>query len=426
MGMFDDLRIYRVALNADLKTAPFFADSFWTRYMGFIGLSSPANEPKSVALGSSETKNLSPTGKPIEVLTNFMADGGTTMDIPLINRLTNQPLYDTQLLNNEEESKLTYLESKLHIYRQGVVVQDSKMGVQKNDAKLTKAIMGKAQGMLKDYFSRLIPYQPYPALLEGYSDNLTAATTTYGGAGVTAVLHPNFYVAGTTRPTWSATPATWATNIGNALATLSDDSTKRMSAEMVKSMVRQASALKIRPATKVNGKLLYDIVMSEAGAFDLSKDEEFRTAMNYAYMGSQEKARLEYGQLDGMVFFNAIIHVDQNMPDAKVTGDTGWDSTKTVSFGNTNYMANPLSTGNKKLAILFGASAVVCGYAKPLSFEQETWDYKYKKTEGADIIIGFERADIYDRDGKFGTAGFKENCSSLVVAHWGDDTVTSF
>ena len=425
MGMFDDLRIHRTLLNADLKYAPFYSDSFWTRFMGFIGAGSD-NYPKSVALGSSETRSLTPTGKPIEVLTDFMAEGSDSMDIPLLNPLTNQPLYDTQLLNNEEESKLSYLEAYLHIYRFGTIVQDSKMGVQKNPKKLTKLLMSKAQSQLKDYARRLIGYQPYLALLEKFSDNLTASTAV-GGGGATIVLHPNFYVAGTTRPTWSATPATYATNVAAALATLTDTSAKRMSAEMIKSMVRQASALKIRPATKINGKLLYDIVLSEAGAFDLSKDTEFRTAMNYAYMGTVEKAKLDYGQIDGMVFFNAIIHVDQNMPDAKISGDTGWDSTKTVSFGNTTYMANPLSTGNKKLAILFGASAVACAYAKPLSFEQETWDYKSKVTEGADLIIGFERADIMDRDAKFAaTAAFKENASSFVVAHWGDDVVTSF
>lgn len=427
MGMFDDLRAHRVLLNADMKFAPWTSDSFWTQFMGFIG-AGDAGYPKSVEIGSNEERKrlLQPTGKPIEVLTDFMADGSESMDIPLLNPLVNQPLFDTQLLNNEEEQKLTYQECFLHIYRHGVIVRDSKMGQQKlKKPEIQKRLMSNAQSQLKDYFQRLIGYQPYLALLEKFSDNLSSAKTDRGGAGKTIILHPNFYVAGATKPTWSDTAATYATNVSNALGTLTDTASKRMSASMIKSMVRLASQKKIRPAHKVGKKLLYDVVLSEAGAFDLSKDEEFRTAMNYAYMGTQEKHALEYGQLDGMVFFNCVIHVDANIPDAKVSGDTGHDTTKTVSFGNTTYMANPLSTGNKKLAILFGASAIACGHAQPLQFEQETWDYKYKKTEGADTLVGFTRADIVDYDGNYGTAGnFYENASSLVVAHWGDDDVT--
>ena len=418
--MFSDLREYRKLLNTQLQYAPWTAESFWTKFMGFIG--SDGSYPKAVPFGSLGTKYLNPTGKPIEVLTQFQTQGRDTLEIPMLNPLTGDPIYDAQLLGNEEEMKLTYKEVKLFIYRKGVVVQDSKMGKQLLSKDIERQLMKKAQSALKDYFSRLIGYQPYNALLEKYSSNLTASTL-LGGAGLTPVLHPNFYVAGATDPTWSATPATYATNVAAALNTLTDTSTKRLNAEAIKKMVRKASSLKIQPAHKVNGKLLYDIVISESGAYDLAKDEEFRTAMNYAYMGAQEKAKLDYGQLDGMIFFNAVIHVDQTIPDAKISGDSGHDTAKTVSFGNTSPLANPLSTGNRKLAILFGSSAVACGYASPLSFEQETWDYKYKVTEGADMIVGFERADIMDYDGKFGTAGFKENASSLVFAHWGDSSV---
>lgn len=421
MSMYDNLREYRKLLNTSLKFAPWTGDSIWVNQMGFIG--SDGNYPKAVAFGSSETKFLTPTGKPIEVVTQFQQDGRDVLEVPLLNPLTNQPTLDEQLLGKEEEQKLTYQEVHLHIFRHGVITQDSKMGRQKLDAKIAKQIMTRAKNQLSDYFRRLIGYQPYLALLEKYSYNLTAATAS-GGAGLTPVLHPNFYVAGSTKPTWSETPATYATNVAAKLAELSNAAEKRMSAALIKSMVRQASLLKIRPAAQVGGKKLYDIVISEAAAFDLSKDEEFRAAFNYAYMGGKQASELEYGQIDGKVFFNAVIHVDQNIPDVKITGDSGHDTSKTVSFGNTDYMKNPLSTGNRNLAILFGASAVACGYGAPLQFESEDYDYKYKKTEGADMLVGFERTDIQDFDGKFGTAGLKENASSLVVAHWADNSVT--
>lgn len=422
MGMFDDLRSYRKLLSAQMKYAPWYSDSFWVQFMGFIG-NGEGKYPKTVNLGSTEAKLLSPTGKPIEVLTNFMNEGSDVMEIPLLNPLTNQPIFESQLLGNEEQRNMTYLEVYLHTFRHGVILRDSKLGEQRlKKPEVQKQLMSGAQEDLKDYFRRLIGYQPYLATLEKYSDNLT--NTARGGGAMTPILHPNFYVAGTTKPTWSATPATYATNVANALGTLSDTSAKRMSASMIKSMCRLASQKKIRPTHKVGSRLLYDIVISTAGAVDLLLDEEFRTAMNYAYMGQGDKSRLEYGHVNGIVFDNAVIHVDENIPDAKVSGDTGWDSSKTVSFGNVNYMSDPISTGNKKLAILFGASFIGCGYASPLSFEQETWDYKAKKTEGAEMIVGFTRADIMDYDKRYGSTDFKENNSSLIVAHWGDDSVT--
>ena len=442
MGMFGsdaaELRAYRVGLNKALEFAPWYAESYWASQMGFI--KSPGNYPVSVNLGSSETKRLTPTGKSVEVLTNFMHDGGDAMDIPLINPLIGTPIFDTQARGTEEEVMMTYKTAHLHIYRHPVIIQDSPMGAQKlQETAWKKMLMKGAKEQLGDYFSRVINFQPYNALLYKYSDNLFLPTATRGGRGLGIVSHPNFYVEGYGRAsypsgntTWTNLPGTAAyeTDVATAVTTLTNDSTKRMSAKLIRKMVNTAIQLKIQPNTPYRGRKYFNIVISQAAAWDLLEDATYKRDYAWADMGKGDDARTITGQVEG-IYFNAFISVDMNMPTVKVTGDTGYDSNYTVSYANcqdgtTHYIKQPYDRGNRKLAILHGAGAVVAAQAQPLGFTKETFDYEYVKSEEGRMMVGFERCDITDFDGRFGTAGaIQQNASSLVWAHWGDDDVAS-
>jgi hypothetical protein len=440
MGMFGDetteLRAYRVALNNEMMYAAWYADSYWNRHMGFI--KSDGQYPKSVQLGAGETKRLEPTGKSIEVLTNFMHDGGDAMDLPVLNPLTNLPHFDTTMIGNEEERFMTYMTTHLWIYRHSVIVEDTKMGTQKlQEMAWKKRLMKGAKQDLTNYFSRAINFQPYNALLYKYSDNLFLPKEVKGGRGLTPVSHPNFYVAGYGRASWNTSTQTWTnapgtagyeTDVATALADLNNDASKRMSAKMIRQIVTLATQLKIQPNISYKGRKLYSIVISQAAANDLAADAEYKKDRAFADMGAGDDAKNVSGQIEG-IYYNAMISVDQNIPTAKITGDYGYDSTYTVSYANcqsstTNYILTPFDTGNRKLAILHGASCVGAAYAQALEFESEYRDYKYTKSEEARMMVGFERFDVTDYDGHYGTAGLvKENTSSLVFAHWGDDNV---
>lgn len=441
MGMFGDeaseLRAYRVALNNELQFAPWYAESYWASHMGFI--KSPGNYPVSVNLGSSETKRLTPTGKSVEVLTNFMHDGGDAMDIPLVNPLIGAPIFDSQARGTEEEQYLTYKTAHLWIYRHPVIIQDSPMGAQKlQETAWKKLLMNGAKEQLGDYYSRLINFQPYNALLYKYSDNIFLPKTNRGGRGLTAVSHPNFYVEGYGRASWPTGNTTWnnlpgtvayETDVATALTDLTNTPTKRMSAKLIRKMVNTAIQLKIVPNTMYRGKKYFNIVISQAGAWDLLQDAEYKKDRAYADMGKGNDAHNITGSVED-IYYGALISVDMNIPTAKVSGDTGYDSNYTVSYancqdGSTHYIKTPFDTGNRKLAILHGASCVVAAQAQPLKFTKETFDYEYVKSEEGRMMVGFERADITDYDGRYGTAGaIRQNASSLVWAHWGDDDVT--
>jgi len=429
MGMFTkDMKAYRALLSKKIERAAWTEMPMWNQFIGFIG-NGDVRYPRSVAMGSSETKRLKPTGKPIEVLTNFMHEGGATMDIPLLNPLTEMPvLGDEQLLGTEESRKITYKTATINQVRKGVKVRDGRMSEQYlKKPEVQRAFMEGAQAELSDFFGRYNGYQPYAALLQRYGSNITASTAK-GGLGYTQASHPNFFVAGYTgtgQATWSDTPATYETNVATALASLTDTSSDYFSTSTIEAAAFHASRLKIR-RVKVSGvqEPAYCMVISPAQAIQLLRDTKWLDTVKYTLPRSTE-SKLVTGQLIG-VYRGVAIFVDQNIPGARVSSTAGYDAARgTVNYGNANFLADPIDTSPLKLAILFGASAVAAGYASPLGFDRETWDYKNKLTEGGGMIVGFERCDVYDNDGYYGTAGnFHENTSSMVIATYSSESVS--
>lgn len=421
-GMYNtDMAAYRALLAKEMEYAA-VQIPFWSDFMGFIG-SADKPYPISVNVGSGRTKLLKPTGKPIEVLTNFEHEGGVTMDIPVAFSIGGQPQYgDTPVRGKEERRKLGYKTCAVNQVRKGVLIQDGRMSKQvlKKDA-VQKELMQTAQRELLAYNHKWGAYQPYMAFLQRYSDNLTASAVD-DGLGLTKYSHPNFFVAGDGQVAFSDTHATYEAAVAAKLAGLTDTASDHFSTKVIENMVYYASILRIQPvAFGKNG--FYPIVINGAQAIQLFQDEKWLAANTHGAPRSEELNRLFTGILVG-VYRNAMIYVDNSAPGVKINGDDGFTAaasttgtTAGVQYGNVDFIDNPLDTSDKKLAILFGASSVVCGYASPLGFDQETWDYANNKSEASNMIIGFERSDIYDRDGFFGTSGnFKENTSSLVCA----------
>jgi len=414
----EDLSHYRKLLNKKMELA-IWQQSIWSKFMGFIN---DGRYEKSAKYGSA---TLRPTGKPIEVLKDF-THGGISMDIPIRYPLTDSGIAGKlQLLGNEEQIKTANKTISVNQIRHGVLIQDNKMSKQAlSDPFLVKELMGNASAELQDWFNRWLATQPYFAFLQGYSEHLTRSTT-LGGLGKTKKSHMNTYVAGAGRVSFSNTAATYEASVASAIGGLT--SADVMSTEVIENMVYAASHNhRIQPITVGQSKL-YPIVISDAAARQLRDDTKWKDRNLYAG-GEKESNALFNGQVEG-VYGGALILVDNTIPSAYVTGDGDFsnaDSTtgdaNGVQYGKysnniVSFMSSPVDTGARKPAVLFGASAIACGVASDISFENETVDYKQKKTEGADMIIGFEVSDIVDSDGYFGLSGDKryENYSSLVA-----------
>lgn len=424
MGQYNqDMKAYRAILNREMHLAHMVETPFWSQFIGFIG--SEGRYPKSVALGSNRTKLLRPTGKPIEVLTNFEHEGGVTMDIPVVYPLTEPMIYgDKQLLGTEESRKIAYKTVRINQVRKGIKVRDGKMSEQVlKKPEVQKELMTTASIELRDINTRWNGFGVYDAFLRGFSDNLTS-TVADGGLGVTAKSHPNFYVMGSGKAAWNDNPVTYESNVATALATLTDASTDYFSTRTIEAAVFYASKHKIQPM-KFGSQQFYCMVISPAQAIQLWSDQKWLNAQSERIKAEGDKSPLFTGIIEG-VYRGVLIYVDQNAPGTKVTGDTGYDSSRgVVNYGNKNPLENPIDESPRKLAILFGKSAIACGYASALKFEQETWDYGNKKTEGSHMIVGYERSDIYDSDGDFGVSGnFKENTSSMVIATYSPENVS--
>jgi len=405
----EEMKAYRRLLSEDLART-FTHRSKFAKYMGFIDTSIYEN----IAIYGS-TRGLQPTGKPIEVLQNFLR-GGLSMDIPVMYPLVNQPKTGADtLLGSEEARRLFYKTVSISQYRHGVVQQDNKLSKQalENPNMIKQLLMGN-QTELKDYFGRLLSYQPYLALYTGYSDNLVLS------AGKTQKSHPNFFVPKLGRVGWDSVTNTYVAGsapgtAGYEAAVLAGvngmDDGCVFNTKIIDNMVLNAGLLRI-PKTAIGEYEGYLIHIHPGQAAQLRADTRWITGHKDVMLPDENK-KLFSGQVEGW-WNGAYIIVDECNPGVST-------STGALVYGNSNYMANPIFHGDIKLAVLIGASAIACGYGDKLSFETEDKDYKQWIGDAASMMVGFERGDIVDADGNvsgntLGTSAFLENTSSLVVA----------
>jgi len=387
----------------------------WSKFMGMINT---VNQEETHKFG---TKVFKATGQPIEVLKDF-TQGGAKMDTPVAYPLTEQGISGAkQLLGNEEQKKLANMEVKINQKRHGVLIQDNKLSKQAlQQPKIIKQLMSGATADLGDWFQRWNGYNIGLTFLQGASEHICNPTAD-GGLGHQRVSHMNTYVAGSGRVTFSNTHATYEAAVAAALGGLTNVAGDYMTTNFIRSLVYQASHVhRIQPPIK--GSKLYPIAISDAALLQLSQESTFIDAMNLA------KARGDQNpQFTGkwaIPYMGALLLIDETLPSAYLNGDSEFvasysttGTTAGVQYGlPTTFMSVPVDGGNLKPAILFGKSAIACGVSSDLNFENEEWDYKQKKTEGADMIIGHQIADIIDTEGYWSTPGNKryENVSSLT------------
>jgi hypothetical protein len=361
----------------------------------------------------------------IHVVKDFEREGGIYMDIPVLVPLTGKGKVGLATLRgNEEKRKILTKKVAINQVRHAVEIQDNKMSkAVLRKPQVVMALMERGKADLQDWFSRRMAQFPYHAILGGYSNNLTDPVD---GIGFTAKSHPNNYVAGYGRvPFSNLFNAAYETATSNALATLSDVPDKHFSLAKIKNMVYLANYHKLTPIL-IQGKLLYLIFIPPALAWQLKQDAEYLTYLKDAGVRGNENI-IFTGELEGTFVEGAYMIIDDTMPAARISGDTGYDSDwGTVNYGLDTYMANPRDAGNRKCAIICGAGAITAGYGSELAFESETADYAQFLGDSADMITGFERCDIIDDDNYFGNGAgaFYENNSSMAYWFYAEDQLT--
>lgn len=275
---------------------------------------------------------------------------------------------------------------------------------------------------LQDYFLRWTAYAHYDALFKGFSDNIIAPSNQGGfGSVYTERPHPNYYVAGYGKVTTSdyADYDAYNHDIAVQLDALSQNGRKeKLTVSLLESMIAEATNLKIqRAVVGPKGDRYFLILIDNVGAFQLMQDPDWREIQMNAAARGEEINKLFLGRVEGFMS-GAYILVDETIPGATVSGV---GDAMRVSFGTDNPMATPVDTSNIRHAVLLGASAIAVAHALPVQFKSETWEFERHKEDAGIMIAGWNRVDIYDKDGYFGVKGkFKENVSSMVMAYYSE------
>jgi len=418
MGIINsDLRMYRDALSQKMRKSQWTQIPVWAEMIGHIGGTDEHGYPKSVPFGSVQARTLRPTGKPIEVLTDWNHMGGHSIDVPIKLPLRKKPIYgDNQAEGNEEDINWVYNRCLINQVRRPVKTKDGLMGEQALTPKMLMQIWDNLKDEFIHYNQRWQAYAPYDALYRGFSDNILAPKSEGGfGDVIKQRSHPNFYVAGYGRVPFNPDPEAYENAIKTQLDAL--DSNDKMTMQVVRNAQIYGSRHMIVPTTAGKFKVKGILIINDAQMAQLAQDPLFKELHIALITKEGDNAALFTGAYEAHLVEGVLILVDINNPGVWTSGDTGYDSSRgIINYGNPNPLENAVHESDRKLAVYIGASAVMCGHTVPLGFKNRTADYDNVRGESSYTVIGYTRADRYDYDGFLSPSEFIGNTSSLVIA----------
>ena len=429
-GMYDpSVQIFRT--NLGLKTGK---EVWWrgrfSQLMSFIDHVKFKETARYTAVQGSRA----PNEAVIHVIRDFEKKGGIDYEFPIRHPLTGQGRIGAAPLSNHgEDRKITMQMLKMNMRRHAVNVRDNEISEQLLPKQLAMDLLERGADDLKDWFSRLLPFDALFSIVQGYSENVTNSDW---GRGVSAKSHPNFYVQGDGRVAFS-TPKTfnaaYETNVATALATLSDTSSKRFNAQSIRNMVFLAANVHRIPKIKMKGKEGYLIFVTGAHMKQLREDSEWLSAQKDAAARGEDN-QIFTGYMEGYWYEGAWLVEDQTLPACRVLGDTdtsvfgvAYDSTRgTVNYHRADYMDSPLDVSPRKLAILVGSGAIMAANVRGFKLTSEVTDHEQKIEDGGRMFYGFQRSDMIDTENLFGNGAdtLYDNTTSLVYATWTPTTIT--
>jgi len=377
-------------------------NTFWAKFAGNVDISDDNGNPK-----------YSPSGKPIEVLNSFIAEGRDNMLIPFLRELSGSPVFgDSVLKGTGEDQSMYWLRSYVNQYRKAVMKKSGSMSEQRQ--KLYK-LYEAAKPQLSRWFSKYENQSVFRTFYEGVSPNLSAGTA-YDGLGLVMRYHPNWYycdddTAGTLTEVGTAGKTKTAANLDTA-----EGSQKGISAKMLQNLRIKAMTKRIPQIITKSGMPYWAMVVHPEQMKDLQQDSTFTSAQQAAFTGKAldlPELSAAQGFYAGFAIFEDIVGVRQ------------WDDTASVGdelFGSsTSSMLAPdaaTPSSENYNAIVFGNSAVGKGVAKDLHFTNEVDDHENTVEIGGAIINGYNRSEFFAEDDAAQSSGdaFYKNNSARTAA----------
>jgi len=385
--------------NLTAKTAKeTWYNTFFARWSGNVDISKDDNGNPSYH----------PSGKPIEMLTDFVQAGRDNMLIAMEKRLTGDPVYGDEVLKGTgEDQDLDWLRVYVNQYRKAVV---AKSGAMANQRLKIYNMMKKAKPQLVNWGSQYENQAVFRSYYEGVSPNLSKGTA-YGGLGVVKRLHPNWYYndGGVLKQAGDA----GETKIASDLDTAASNTDEGMTSEIVEFLNPVMMTKRIPQIVSENGYPYWAGVISPQQKITLATDSDFAAANRAAWTGLKTNAELKgfVGYYFGFAFYEDLI------------GIRSWDSTNNNLFGTTTAAAFEPSTlpadGNQN-AIFFGNSSMGKGIAQDgTKYTTEIDDHENVKEIGMAVINGYNRADYFDDSEATESAGgafYKNNAAETFSA----------
>ena len=392
--------IANVAILNKLLAKESWFNTFWAKFSGNVDISSDDN-------GNNVYR---PSGNPIEMLSDFVAQGRDNMLIPFLKDLTGAPVYgDTVLKGTGEDQTMQWLRSYVNQYRKAVMKRSGQMSEQRQ--KLYK-LYDEARPQLARWFTKWENQAVFQAFYEGVSPNLSTATGS-DGLGIVKRYHPNW---------WYLSAADTLTAVGTDgnlksageldTAAAAADNPFKMSAASLQNLRLKCMTKKIPQMSTAGGYPYWCLVMHPKQLLDLQQDTVYYGAQREAYSG-KTLAMPEFSGAAG-VYAGFMIYED-------IVGIRAWDDAAGAKnfFGTTMATRFAATAGDNYNAIVFGKSAMGKGIAKDLHFTSEIDDHANTIEVGGAVINGYNRNEYYDEDDakeESGDAFYKNQSSETVAA----------
>ena len=369
-------------------------NTFWAKFSGNVDISERDN-------GNPVYK---PSGKPIEILNQFIAQGRDNMLIPFIKQLTGSPVYgDTVLKGTGEDQTMHWLRSYVNQYRKAVMKKSGSMSEQRQ--KIFK-MYEEARPQLADWFTKWENQAIFQTFYEGVSPNLSTGTAS-DGLGLVRRYHPNWYCNDGDALTAVGTEN--QLTIESELDTMESNTDKHMDAAILRKLRVKMMELKIPQIVSESGHKYWALIVHPQQLATLQADSEYNNGYLYGNMG---KGAGSMPQVHGMAAYFAGFCIFED-----IVGIRSWDNTASANnfmgaTTTTRFAATAAGTSIYN-AIAFGGSAIGKGVASDLSFTDEVDDHKNTVEIGGAVINGYNRADFFSETNAAETSAFSKNNAAV-------------
>jgi len=385
-------------LNQDLRREAWYG-TFWHAFVGDVKvINNPSGE-----------KLMTPSGNPIERLTDFAGAGRDNMLIPFRRRLTGAPVFgDTVAKGTGERRTFNWLRSYINQTRKVVEAQAGKM----SDLRARKLkLIENAKPDLVDWWAQYLNQEIYRAFYEGLSTNLSGSKN-YDALGVYKRYHPNIYVNNGGVMDACGTEKQFCTAAQLDTSVTAADT--GLTVAFLRLMRIKCMQLKIPQIVTKNGYKFWVLVVHPAQAKTLKTDTDYKAATDSAF-SSHIKDHPAFASamnaMEGFVIFEDIV------------GIRGWDDATGAFYGDDdtnpiNSMFEPTAITDNYCALCFGNQAMGIGVEEALNFGEEVDDFKNIKEVAGIMVYGANRADFVTEALATEASGgmFYKNTTGGVVA----------